>query len=142
MTAPTVAHRYAAEAQGALRVMTALLYMQHGLQKMIHFPNAGHFPGPFDLFSLPGVAGVLEVFGGLAVALGLFTRPVAFVLCGEMAVAYWMVHFPSGLNTPYGFMPVVNNGDGAVLFCFIYLFLWRAGPGAWSLDSWLAARRT
>lgn len=126
--------RFTPQAQAALRIVAALVFMQHGLEKLFHFPAAGHFPGPFVLFSMPGVAGILETFGGLSLVLGLFTRPVAFLLCGEMAVAYWTVHFRVGLALHNGFFPAVNNGDAAVLFCFIFLFIWVAGPGAWSLD--------
>ena len=75
------------------------------------------------------IGGILEAFGGLAVLLGLFTRPVAFILSGEMAVAYWMMHVPGG-----GFFPLVNKGDAAVLFCFVFLYLSAAGAGPWSLD--------
>ena len=117
-----------------LRIMTALLYMQHGLQKMFHFPDAGHHPEAFNLFSLGGVGGVLETFGGLAVLLGFFTRPVAFVLSGPMAVAYFLFYFPKTFEMERGFYPVVNGGDLAVLFCFVFLFLTMAGSGAWSLD--------
>ena len=117
-----------------LRVMTGLLFMQHGLEKMFHFPNAGHHPEPYRLLSLFGIGGVLEVFGGLAMVTGLFTRAVAFVLAGEMAVAYFLFYFPAGLHLPRGFFPVVNGGDLAVLFCFVFLYFAAAGPGAWSLD--------
>jgi putative oxidoreductase len=111
----------------ALRIMTALLFIEHGTQKLFGFPA----PLPFDisLFSLFGLAAVLEVFGGLLILVGLFTRPVAFILSGEMAVAYFMVH------APQGFYPLSNQGEAAVLFCFAFLYLVFAGPGAWSVDS-------
>lgn len=125
---------------GILRIVTALVFMQHGLQKLIGFPNAGHHPGPFVLLSLPGLAGILETFGGFAVLVGLKTRTVAFILSGQMAVAYWLIHFVAGLAQPRGWLPVVNGGDAAVLFCFIFLYLAAAGPGRLSLDGWLAAR--
>ena len=111
----------------ALRVMTALLFMQHGLQKLFGFPAPG--PEGLQLVSLMGLAATLETFGGALLAIGLFTRPVAFVLSGFMAVAYFMAH------APQGFYPLVNGGEGAILYCFIFLYLVFAGPGALSLDT-------
>lgn len=119
---------------GVLRIITGLLFLQHGLQKTIHFPNAGHSPGPFELFSLMGIAGVLETLGGALIVLGLFTRPAAFVLAGQMAVAYFLFHLRNGLAMDKGFFPVVNQGDLAILFCFVFLHLVFAGPGAFALD--------
>jgi len=127
--------RHAPHVLGALRIMAALLFMQHGLQKLFEFPDAGHHPGPFELISMAGVAGILETFGGLAVLLGLFTRPVAFVLSGQMAVAYFLVHLGNNVAKPRGFFPVVNGGDLAILFCFVFLYLSVAGPGSFSLDA-------
>ena len=126
-------NRYAPHALAILRIVTALLFIEHGTQKMFGFPASGMGGGmAFQLFSLFGVAAVLEIVGGLLVLVGLFTRPVAFVLAGEMAVAFWMVHVPMmGKGSVF---PVVNQGDGAVLFCFVFLYLVFAGPGAWSLD--------
>jgi putative oxidoreductase len=118
-----------------LRIMTGLLFLQHGLQKTIHFPNAGHSTGPFEPFSLMGIAGVIETLGGVLIALGLFTRPTAFVLAGQMAVAYFLFHFRNGLAMDKGFFPVVNQGDLAILFCFVFLHLFFAGPGAFALDN-------
>jgi putative oxidoreductase len=89
----------------------------------------------FNLMSQLGVAGVLEVFGGAAIVLGLFTRPVAFLLAGEMAVAYFQVHFPKS------FYPMVNGGEPVVLFCFVYLYLMFAGAGPWSVDAMIARSR-
>lgn len=108
-----------------LRIVTALLFMQHGAQKLFGFPGGGH---TVELMSLMGLAGVLEFFGGLLVLLGLFTRPVAFILSGEMAFAYFMVHAHAN------FWPVINGGDLAVLFCFTFLYLSAAGGGTVSLD--------
>lgn len=125
---------------GILRIVTGLLFMQHGFQKLFEFPDAGHNPGPFVLISLVGVAGILETFGGAAIVLGLFTRPVAFVLSGEMAVAYFLFHFANGLNRPRGIFPVVNGGDLAILFCFVFLYFVAAGPGRFSVDHLRAAR--
>lgn len=118
---------YRQEALAALRIMTALLFIEHGTQKFFDFPPAEQ---PFgDLMNLIGVAGLLEIAGGVLIAIGLFTRPVAFVLCGFMAVAYFMAH------APQGFFPVNNRGDAAILFCFVFLYLTVAGPGAFALDS-------
>ena len=118
---------YQPQALAALRIITALLFIEHGTQKFFNFPPAEQ---PFgDLMNLIGVAGVLEVVGGLLVLVGLFTRPVAFVLCGFMAVAYFMAH------APQDFFPVNNRGDAAILFCFVFLYLTAAGPGAFALDN-------
>lgn len=113
-----------------LRIMAALLFMAHGTMKLLGFPASGN-PGA-ALFSLMGLAGVLELGGGLLLVLGLFTRPVAFILAGEMAVAYFMAH------APQSFFPIINKGESAVLFCFVFLYLAAAGAGPWSVD---AARR-
>jgi len=126
---------------GALRIMAGLLFMQHGMQKYLLYPPGGHQEGAFHLFSMFGVAGTLELFGGVLVALGLFTRPAAFLLSGQMAVAYWMIHFPMGMAMEAGYFPVVNGGDLAILFCFVFLHLFFAGPGAWSLDGLIKQRR-
>ncbi|MFY7837107.1 MAG: DoxX family protein [Novosphingobium sp.] len=131
----TDADRYAPYMLGILRIMTGLLYMQHGLQKLFKFPGAGHHPGPFELFTLAGIGGVLETFGGLAIVLGVFTRPVAFVLSGQMAVAYFLIHLGSNVGKPMGIFPVVNGGDLAILFCFVFLYFSVAGPGHFSLGS-------
>ncbi|MFM2370692.1 MAG: hypothetical protein RIS85_414 [Pseudomonadota bacterium] len=124
---------YAPRMLGTLRIVSALLFMQHGFQKLFGFPDAGHHAGPFMLFSLAGIAGILETFGGLAVLLGLWTRPIAFLLSGQMAVAYWLFHFAGGLKLPRGYFPVVNGGDSAILFCFIFLYIAIAGPGRFTL---------
>jgi putative oxidoreductase len=96
--------------------------------KLLGHPHTAMFDG-LQLFSLMGVAGVLELVGGLLVALGLFTRPVAFILSGEMAVAYFIAH------APQGFLPLVKQGEAAVLYCFFFLYLFVAGPGAFSIDA-------
>jgi putative oxidoreductase len=108
-----------------LRIATAFVFMEHGAMKLFGFPAP---MGSIPLFSLMGFAGVLEVFGGLLILIGLFTQPVAFILSGEMAFAYFMAHAPTG------FWPVLNHGEPAVLYCFIYLYLAAAGGGTWSLD--------
>jgi putative oxidoreductase len=110
-----------------LRIVTAFLFMPHGAQKLLGFLAPQHTILP-PVFSLLGLAGMLEFFGGLFILLGLFTRPVAFILSGEMAVAYFMVHAPKG------FWPLGNGGDLAAIFCFVFLYLAIAGGGAWSVD--------
>ncbi|TWB50651.1 DoxX family protein [Nitrospirillum viridazoti] len=125
---------YSRFALGALRIVSGLLFLQHGMQKLFLWPISEHHPGPVSLLSVAGVAGILEFFGGMAVTLGLRTRAVAFVLSGEMAVAYWGIHFPAGLHMKDGFLPVVNQGDLAILFCFVFLYIFFAGPGAWSIE--------
>lgn len=111
-----------------LRIVVGLLFLCHGVVKMFGFP-AGAAPGQVPLASLLGVAGVLELAGGIAIVLGLFTRPVAFVLSGQMAVAYFMAHASKS------FFPVANGGEAAVLYCFAFLYLAAAGAGPWSLDA-------
>jgi putative oxidoreductase len=117
---------WAPRALGLLRIVAALLFIAHGTQKLFGFPESPFSP---PLFSLMGFAGILETFGGLLLLLGLFTRPVAFVLSGQMAVAYWMAHAPQSA------FPVLNGGDAPILFCFVFLYLVCAGPGAWSVDA-------
>lgn len=112
-----------------LRIVTAFLFMQHGGQKLFGFPAEQRYP--FDITSLSGVAGVLELFGGALLLIGLFTRPVAFLLSGLMAVAYFMVH------APQNFWPLNNGGELAALYSFVFLYLWTAGGGAWSIDNLL-----
>ena len=117
-----------------LRIVSALLFMQHGAQKLFGF-LAPMQATLHSLLSLMGIAGVLEFFGGLLLVLGLFTRPVAFVLSGQMAVAYFMVHAPKGL------WPLQNGGDLAFLWSFVFLYMAVAGGGAWSLDRlWFGKR--
>ena len=111
-----------------MRVAAALLFLQHGTAKLFAFPHVPMFDG-LQLMSLMGLAGILELVGGVALALGLFTRPVAFLLSGEMAVAYFMAH------APRGFFPILNGGELAALYCFVFLFIAAAGPGPWSLDA-------
>jgi len=111
-----------------LRIMAALILMAHGTQKLFGFPASEPQP-PVPLVSLFGLAGVIETFGGLLLLLGLFTRPIAFVVAGEMATAYFMAH------APRGFWPILNRGEVPVLLCFIFLYLASAGAGVWSLDA-------
>jgi putative oxidoreductase len=114
------------QALGVLRIMTALQFIEHGSQKLFNFPVSEHAG---TLTGLPLAAGILEFAGGILLALGLFTRPVAFLLCGEMAIAYFMAHMPRD------FFPVNNGGDSAISFCFIFLYLVFAGAGAFALDN-------
>lgn len=109
-----------------LRIMAALLFLEHGTQKLLGFPPATN-PTP-AMFSLLWFQGVIEIVGGLLLLVGLFTRPVAFILSGNMAVAYFMAH------APRSFFPVLNNGDASILYCFVFLYLVFAGPGPWSID--------
>lgn len=111
-----------------LRIVTGFLFMQHGGQKMFGFPAPQR--NDFDLFSMIGVAGTLELFGGLLIVLGLFTRPTAFVLSGLMAFAYFIAHAPNG------FWPILNHGELAALFSFVFLYISSAGAGVWSIDHW------
>jgi len=116
-----------------LRIVTALLFMAHGTAKLFQMPHMPMFDN-LQLMSLMGLQGVLEAGGGLLLLIGLFSRPVAFVLSGNMAVAYFMAHFPKG------WLPILNGGDLAVLFCFVFLYLWVAGPGPWSIDARLHSK--
>ena len=116
-----------------LLIVAALLFMEHGLMKRFHFP--GPQPGaPDPLPTMLVVAAWLEIVGGGLIALGLFTRPVAFILSGQMAVAYFLAH------APQGFYPALNMGEPAVLYCFLFLYLVFAGPGEWSVDAQLRKR--
>jgi putative oxidoreductase len=117
-----------------LRIVAAFLFMSHGTQKLFGFPTSEP-RDPAAVFSLMGVAGVLEAFGGLLLLLGILTRPVAFVLAGEMAVAYFRSH------APQGFWPLLNRGELAALYCFLFLYFAAAGGGSWSLDAIRARRR-
>jgi len=118
-----------------LRIVAGLVFISAGTMKLFGFP-----PSPTPMPAVPvwseiGIAGLLETFGGLAIVLGVLTRPIAFVLSGEMAIAYFQVHFPKS------FFPTANDGMGALLYCFLFLYLAFAGGGEWSLDAWLARRR-
>ena len=114
--------------QSVLRIIVGFLLMPHGAQKLFGFLAASPMMGPYPVASLMGFAGVLEFFGGLLFLIGLFTRPVAFILSGFAAVAYFMAHAPGG------FWPIVNKGELAVIYCFVFLFFAVAGGGAWSVD--------
>jgi putative oxidoreductase len=115
-----------------LRVVAGLVFVSAGTMKLFGYPPSPVSIPPFSLMSELGVGGLLETFGGLAIVLGVLTRPVAFVLAGEMAVAYFQFH------SPQSFFPTVNNGIPAVLYCFLYLYLAFAGAGAWGVDGMIA----
>jgi putative oxidoreductase len=125
------------ELLSVLRIIVAFLFIQHGTAKWFAFP-AAVFPGGgvAAVGSLPWFAAVIETIGGAFMLLGLFARPVAFLLAGEMAVAYFLGHARNG------FWPTLNGGEAAVFFCFTFLYLSAAGPGPWSLDAVLARRRS
>ena len=116
-----------------LRLVAGLLYVEHGTAKLLHFPYAEYLVLKEPLLSLSGIAGFFDGIGGCLLILGLFTRPVALLLSGEMAVAYFLV------KAPHGFFPILNGGELPALYSFLYLYLSAAGGGAWSLDRW--ARR-
>ena len=124
-------------ALAALRIVTGYLLIPHGTAKLFCAPHQAMFDG-LQLFSLMGLAGVLEVFGGALFLIGLFTRPVAFVLCGFMAVAYFMAHASQG-NV---LLPMLNQGELAVLYCFVFLHFVFSGSGAWSVDAMRRTRAT
>jgi len=124
--------KWAPHALAALRIMTALLMLQHATMKFFAFPAPMPMPGP-----LPGIlvaAGAIEIVTGTLILLGLFTRPAAFLASGTMAAAYFMGH------ATQGFWPVLNQGEAAIMFCFAFFYLIFAGPGAWSLDALLRRR--
>lgn len=112
-----------------LRITTGLAFLQHGTAKFLGFPFVEYFKDGVPLFSMMGLAGVLEIVGGILIIIGLFTRSTAFILSGMMAVAYFMAH------ATQGFFPATNGGEPAFLFCFIFLWLATAGAGPWSVDA-------
>jgi putative oxidoreductase len=130
-------NRWSSGALSVLRMVTSFLYLQHGTAKLLHVPHVAMFD-QLQVLTLDGIAGLLEIVGSVLLVLGLFTRPVAFILCGEMAVAYFIAHAPQGNF----FMPALNGGEEAVLYCFIFLYLALAGGGSWSFDALLARRVT
>ncbi len=116
------------QALAVLRIMAALLFMEHGLLKLFHFPAAqSGAPDPLPLLLL--AAAIIEVVGGALIAMGLLTRFAAFICSGEIAIGYFMVHAPKS------FWPALNQGEAAILFSFVFFYLVFAGPGAWSLDA-------
>ncbi len=127
MTLRIIPQRFSPHAQGLLRIAAALLLLQHGTAKLFGVPHVAMFDG-LQVISLLGAAGIIEVVGGVLVLLGLFTRPAAFILSGQMAVAYFLFH--AGQE----FWPILNKGELAALYCFVFLFFAAAGPGAFALD--------
>ncbi|WP_029416323.1 DoxX family protein [Brevundimonas bacteroides] len=117
-------------ALSGLRIIAGLMFMQHGTQKIFGFPAPAM--GPFDIASQIGIGGVLELVGGALLVIGLFTRPVAFLMSGMMAVAYFQFHAASG-----GFFPLVNQGELAALYCWVFLYIFFAGPGSVAVDALL-----
>lgn len=118
-------------ALAVLRIVTAYLFLQHGTAKLLGIPAIEMFKGGVPLMSMIGVAGLLEIVGGGLLLIGLFTRLTAFILCGEMAIAYFIGH----ANQGHVLVPMLNGGELAVLYCFIFLYLAVAGAGAWSVDA-------
>jgi putative oxidoreductase len=118
--------RWQPQLLAVLRIVTALLFIEHGTVKLFSFPTPFEMPGPLPTMLL--VAAIIEVVAGALILLGLFTRPAAFIASGQMAIAYWIAH------APQNFWPVANEGDAAILYCFIFLYIAAVGPGAWSLD--------
>ena len=131
MTIAEIGTNWAPRLLSILRIMAGLLLLQHGTGKLLGFP-AGAVPPTFSLASMPGYAGFIELVCGVLLVLGLFSRIAAFIASGMTAVAYFMAH------APQGFFPILNRGELAVLYCFVFLYLAAAGPGPWSID---AARR-
>ena len=127
--------RFSPQLLSVLRIVSALIFMAHGTAKLLGFPATEIFAQPPEMFTLPWIAGVLELVGGALLAAGLFTRPVAFVLSGEMAAAYWIGH------APQAFYQIQNGGDAAILYCFVFLYIAAAGGGPWSLDNVLFRKK-
>jgi putative oxidoreductase len=127
---------WAPRAQALLRIVAAYLFITHGTAKHFGVPHVGAFDN-LHVFSLIGLAGIIELVGSVLLLLGLFTRPAAFIMCGEMAFAYFIGHAGQG----FVLVPMLNRGELAVLYCFVFLFFAAAGPGAWSLDG-MRGRRT
>lgn len=128
MNLDAIATSWAPRLLSVLRIMAGLLFLQHGTAKHLKFPVVPNF-AKLDPTSMPGIAGYLELVGGVLLILGLFTRCTAFVLSGLMAVAYFMAH------NPRGFFPILNAGELAVLYCFVFLYIAAAGAGPWSIDA-------
>ncbi|MGH9809498.1 MAG: DoxX family protein [Terriglobia bacterium] len=128
MNTDTLEAVWAPRVLSVLRIVAALLFFEHGSSKLLGFPPSDH---SVEFLTLGWFAGVLELVGGALLVVGLFTRPVAFILSGEMAFAYWMAHAP---KSPF---PLANGGDAAILYCFLFLYLAFAGGGPWSLDALL-----
>jgi putative oxidoreductase len=118
--------KYLPETLSIVRIVVGLLFLEHGSAKLLGFPMT---PSPQPaMLTLLWAQGVIELVGGAFLAVGFLTRPVAFILAGDMAVAYFMAHFPKNV------LPILNGGDAAILYCFIFLLFFVAGPGRWSVD--------
>ncbi len=128
MNFDALAASWAPRLLSVLRIMTGLLLLQHGTAKLFKIPVIPMFAN-LSVTSLPGIAGVLELVGGVLIILGLFTRSTAFILSGMTAVAYFIAHAPKG------FYPILNGGELAALYCFVFLYIAAAGPGPWSIDA-------
>ncbi len=129
MALHTLWSTWAPQLRSLLRIVAAFMFILAGTSKLFAYPAAMPGGGHAPYFSQIGLGGLLELVGGALLLVGLFTRPVAFVLAGEMAVAYFQFHFPNG------FWPVVNGGVSAALYCFVWLYFSAAGPGPWSIDA-------
>ncbi|MGE0597127.1 MAG: DoxX family protein [Hyphomonadaceae bacterium] len=121
--------RFSGQLLSILRIVSALLFLAHGTAKLFQFPATEMFTEPPEVGTLMWIAGAMEVAGGGLLLVGLLTRPVAFVLSGMMAVAYWMAHAPQGMH------PILNGGELAIMFCFAFLYIAAAGGGPWALDA-------
>jgi putative oxidoreductase len=128
MNFEALGHEWAPRLRSILRIMTGLLLLQHGLAKIFKFPVVQQF-ATLDLSSMPGIAGFFELIGSVLLILGLFSRPVAFIMSGMCAVGYFLVH------APRNFYPILNGGELITLYCFVLIFLAAAGPGPWSVDA-------
>lgn len=117
---------YEPQMRSILRIVTGLLFLQHGTQKFLSFPDPSK--PAVEFATIYGLAGAIEFIGGILFIIGLFTRPVAFLAAGFTAVAYWWVH------APQNFFPIMNMGELAILYCFVFLYFVTAGPGPWSVD--------
>ncbi len=134
-TEKSFADTWVPRALALLRMVTAWLFLQHGSAKLLGVPHVAAFDN-LSLASLAGAAGVLELVGGALLLVGLFARPVAFILSGQMAVAYFIAH----ASAETVLLPLLNRGEGAVLYCFVFLFMAVAGGGSWSIDGMRRSR--
>ena len=133
MNIEPIALRYAPAVLSILRIIAALLFLEHGTSRLFAWPSP--IPSP-EFLTMYWFAGAIELIGGVLLVLGLFTRSAAFIVSGEMAFAYFISHAPSS------FFPILNRGDASILYCFVFLYIAFAGPGPWSLDALLGRKRT